>query len=94
MREKKTNKKLVFATNRDAMVDHPEFVNAGKKEGLQVWRMEDLELAPVPESLHGGFYMGDAYLVLRTQVNRGGGFQYDLHYWLGTRNQLTCGNSL
>lgn len=84
----------MFATNRDIMVDHPEFENAGQRAGLQVWRVEGLDLVPVPESLYGGFYRGDAYLVLHTQVNRGGGFQYDLHYWLGTRKQLTCGNSL
>lgn len=89
MREKR-----VFATNRDTMVDQSEFENAGKRAGLQVWRVEGLRLVPVPETLYGGFFMGDAYLVLNTKVNRGGGFQYDLHYWQGTREQLTCGNSL
>ncbi|XP_048464479.1 scinderin-like [Rhincodon typus] len=61
---------------------HKEFENAGKKEGIQVWRVEHLELAPVPQSLHGSFYVGDAYLVMQTRM-RGNNFIYNLHYWLG-----------
>lgn len=70
------------------MVLHPEFERAGQRAGLQVWRVENLDLVPVPESLYGGFYSGDAYLVLHTTVNRGGGLQYDLHFWLGTAAAL------
>jgi len=65
------------------MVFHPEFEGAGKKAGLQVWRVENMELAPIPETLYGRFYTGDAYLVLNTTSNRGGNLQYDLHYWQG-----------
>lgn len=66
------------------MVFHPEFEHAGQRAGLQVWRVENLELVPVPESLYGGFYSGDAYLVLHTTASRGGHLQHDLHYWQGT----------
>lgn len=69
----------------DIMVFHPEFERAGKEAGLQVWRVESLELVPVPENLYGGFYSGDAYIVLHTTAKRRGGFQYDLHFWLGTQ---------
>uniref|UniRef100_A0A6Q2XLS1 Gelsolin n=1 Tax=Esox lucius TaxID=8010 RepID=A0A6Q2XLS1_ESOLU len=65
------------------MVYHPEFERAGKKSGLQVWRVESHNLVAVPESLHGGFYTGDAYLVLNTIKKRSGNLQYDLHYWQG-----------
>lgn len=61
---------------------HKEFEQAGKKAGLQIWRIENMELAPVPESLHGSFYVGDAYLVLRTVKQKNVCF-YDLHFWLG-----------
>nr|XP_002713820.1 scinderin isoform X1 [Oryctolagus cuniculus] len=61
---------------------HEEFARAGKQAGLQVWRVEQLELAPVPESAHGDFYVGDAYLVLHT-VQTSRGFAYRLHFWLG-----------
>ncbi|XP_024866437.1 gelsolin-like isoform X2 [Kryptolebias marmoratus] len=66
------------------MVSHPEFERAGKKAGLQVWRVEKMEPVPVPESLYGQFYTGDAYLVLNSTSNRGGRMQYDLHYWQGS----------
>lgn len=62
---------------------HPEFERAGQKPGLQVWRVENFDLVPVPEKLYGGFYSGDAYLVLNTIKQRSGNLQYDLHFWLG-----------
>lgn len=61
---------------------HAEFARAGKKAGLQVWRIEKLELVPVPKSAHGDFYVGDAYLVLHT-TKACRGFTYRLHFWLG-----------
>lgn len=60
----------------------PAFAEAGQRSGLQVWRVERLELVPVPQSLHGDFFVGDAYLVLRTE-RRGSDVAYRLHYWLG-----------
>lgn len=62
---------------------HPEFERAGQTPGLQVWRVENFDLVPVPENLHGGFYTGDAYLILNTIKQRSGNLQYDLHFWLG-----------
>uniref|UniRef100_H2ZS54 Scinderin n=1 Tax=Latimeria chalumnae TaxID=7897 RepID=H2ZS54_LATCH len=61
---------------------HKEFENAGKKTGLQIWRIEKMELAPVPPNLHGNFYVGDAYLILNTVKKNNVPF-YDLHFWLG-----------
>ncbi|XP_054846865.1 scinderin isoform X1 [Eublepharis macularius] len=61
---------------------HREFASAGQKAGLQIWRVENLDLVPVPERLHGNFYVGDAYLVLHT-VKRSNATFYNLHYWLG-----------
>uniref|UniRef100_A0A8C4EP71 Gelsolin n=1 Tax=Dicentrarchus labrax TaxID=13489 RepID=A0A8C4EP71_DICLA len=64
-------------------VQHPEFERAGQTPGLQVWRVENFDLVPVPEKLYGGFYTGDAYLILNTIKQRSGNLQYDLHFWLG-----------
>ncbi|KAM4027135.1 scinderin [Anomaloglossus baeobatrachus] len=61
---------------------HKEFANAGQKSGLQIWRIEKMDLAPVPQNLYGNFYVGDAYLVLHTIVKNSSKF-YDLHFWLG-----------
>ena len=69
------------------MVHHPEFERAGQQSGLQVWRVEDMDLVPVPPSKYGSFYSGDAYLVLNTVKLRSAGLQYDLHFWQGTGEQ-------
>ncbi|XP_050992634.1 adseverin isoform X2 [Labeo rohita] len=63
-------------------LSHKEFEQVGKQSGLQIWRIEKMELVPVPENLHGSFYIGDAYLVLHT-VKQNNSSYYDLHYWLG-----------
>uniref|UniRef100_A0A8C1PTV2 Scinderin n=1 Tax=Cyprinus carpio TaxID=7962 RepID=A0A8C1PTV2_CYPCA len=63
-------------------LQHNEFEQAGQRPGLQIWRIEKMELAPVPENLHGSFYIGAAYLVLHTVKQKDSCF-YDLHYWLG-----------
>uniref|UniRef100_A0A3Q2DR80 Scinderin like b n=1 Tax=Cyprinodon variegatus TaxID=28743 RepID=A0A3Q2DR80_CYPVA len=61
------------------MVSHKEFQNAGKEPGLQVWRIENMDLKPVPKALHGSFYTGDAYLLLFTTSAP----SYCIHMWLG-----------
>ncbi|KAK7124890.1 hypothetical protein R3I94_019073 [Phoxinus phoxinus] len=61
---------------------HKEFEEAGNRAGLQIWRIEKMELVPVPQNLHGSFYIGDAYLVLHTVKQKNSCF-YDLHFWLG-----------
>uniref|UniRef100_A0A7N8XQI8 Gelsolin n=1 Tax=Mastacembelus armatus TaxID=205130 RepID=A0A7N8XQI8_9TELE len=76
------NPKISFSAHRMA-AHHPEFDRAGQKPGLQVWRVENFNLVPVPENLYGGFYTGDAYLILNTIKQRSGSLQYDLHFWLG-----------
>ncbi|XP_013879526.1 scinderin like a [Austrofundulus limnaeus] len=58
---------------------HKEFENAGKKPGLQVWRVEKMDLKPVPTQLYGDFFTGDAYIVLFTTPAP----SYALHSWTG-----------
>ncbi|XP_070764333.1 scinderin like a [Enoplosus armatus] len=61
------------------MVYHKEFETAGKNPGLQVWRVEKMDLKPVPKALHGNFYTGDSYILLYTTSPP----SYFLHSWLG-----------
>lgn len=73
------------------MVSHKEFVGAGKEPGLQVWRIENMDLKPVPKALHGNFYTGDAYLLLFTTAAP----SYNIHMWLGkTWTHSTVSESL
>ncbi|XP_072010482.1 scinderin [Engystomops pustulosus] len=61
---------------------HKEFADAGQKSGLQIWRIEKMDLVPVPDNLYGNFYVGDAYIILHT-ISKNNNKYYDLHYWLG-----------
>ncbi|XP_068805018.1 villin-1 isoform X2 [Struthio camelus] len=50
--------------------------------GLQIWRIENMEMVPVPPKSYGNFYEGDCYVLLSTRKT-GSSFTYDIHYWLG-----------
>ncbi|KAK6634145.1 hypothetical protein RUM44_004753 [Polyplax serrata] len=60
------------------------FANAGKKAGLEIWRIENFAPVPVERSQHGKFYEGDSYIVLNTK-ERGGKLSWDIHFWLGEK---------
>ncbi|XP_014809683.1 PREDICTED: villin-1 isoform X2 [Calidris pugnax] len=50
--------------------------------GLQIWRIENMEMVPVPTNSYGNFYEGDCYVLLSTRKS-GSSFSYNIHYWLG-----------
>uniref|UniRef100_A0A8C8A6E0 Villin-1 n=1 Tax=Otus sunia TaxID=257818 RepID=A0A8C8A6E0_9STRI len=50
--------------------------------GLQIWRIENMEMVPVPTKSYGNFYEGDCYVLLSTRKS-GSNFSYNIHYWLG-----------
>ncbi|XP_070689028.1 scinderin like a [Pempheris klunzingeri] len=62
------------------MAYHKQFETAGKKPGLQVWRVEKMDLKPVPTELYGDFFTGDSYIVLLTTPAP---TSYNLHSWIG-----------
>uniref|UniRef100_A0A6Q2X4P3 Macrophage-capping protein n=1 Tax=Esox lucius TaxID=8010 RepID=A0A6Q2X4P3_ESOLU len=64
---------------RSIMVSHKEFETAGKKPGLQAWRIENMDLKPVPKALIGNFFTGDAYVLLYTTPAP----SHYIHMWLG-----------
>ncbi|XP_043939398.1 advillin [Protopterus annectens] len=52
------------------------------KGNVEVWRIENMELAPVEKEQHGFFYGGDCYLILYTyEVNKKP--NYILYIWQG-----------
>ncbi|KAJ4772635.1 Villin-3 [Rhynchospora pubera] len=53
------------------------------QRGTEVWRIENFQLVPLPESDYGKFYSGDSYIILRTSAHRGGAYVYDIHFWIG-----------
>ncbi|KAM6421123.1 villin-1 isoform 2-T2 [Rhynochetos jubatus] len=50
--------------------------------GVQIWRIEKMEMVPVPTKSYGNFFEGDCYILLSTRKT-GSSFSYHLHYWLG-----------
>ncbi|XP_013138191.1 PREDICTED: gelsolin-like isoform X1 [Papilio polytes] len=61
---------------------HPAFVDAGKKQGLEIWRVENFEPVAVPLNQYGNFYSGDSYIVLKTTGTSN--LFWDIHFWLGS----------
>lgn len=58
-----------------------QFNLAGAEPGLQVWRIEKMDLVPVAAALHGQFYKGDCYIVMNTTMNPT--IKHKVHSWIG-----------
>ncbi|XP_007957751.1 villin-1 [Orycteropus afer afer] len=50
--------------------------------GVQIWRIEAMQMVPVPSSTYGNFFDGDCYIVLAIHKT-GSNISYDIHYWIG-----------
>jgi len=61
------------------------WLNAGKKVGMQIWRIEKFQVKSWPQDQYGTFYTGDSYICLNTYKKEGKEALYwDIHFWLGT----------
>ena len=47
-----------------------KFKNVRKTPGIQIWRIEQLEMKEVPENDYGIFYGGDSYILMKTIEKR------------------------
>jgi hypothetical protein len=59
------------------------FAGAGQKAGIEVWRIEALKPVKNKEAESGRLCTGDSYIVLHSIPVKSGGFDYNLHFWLG-----------
>jgi gelsolin len=64
----------------------PAWKNAGKKVGLQIWRIVKFKVTDWPAADYGKFYGGDSYIVLHTfkADPKTEALSYDLHFWIGS----------
>ncbi|KAL0339926.1 UNVERIFIED_CONTAM: Villin-4 [Sesamum radiatum] len=51
--------------------------------GIEIWRIENFQPVAVPKDLHGKFFTGDSYVILKTTALKSGALRHDIHYWLG-----------
>jgi len=84
---------------KNAAKSEKEFVGAGQKVGLEIWRVEnrrtaadtpDFGVKRWPKEDYGSFYSGDSYLVLNTYRPKDpltgkdmDKLAWDVHFWLG-----------
>ncbi|KAM4687933.1 villin-1-like [Discoglossus pictus] len=58
------------------------FPNFSRKPGLQIWFIEKMQMAPLPEKAYGSFFEGDCYIILYNKQSASG-LNSDIHYWIG-----------
>lgn len=76
---------LEKSVKKAAADKEPAWDNAGKKIGLEIWRIEKFKVVPVPKDTYGTFYSGDSYIILNTYQKPGSPkYLWDVHFWLGT----------
>ncbi|XGW35638.1 hypothetical protein V3C99_019107, partial [Haemonchus contortus] len=63
--------------------DDVDVTKVGKEPGLEVWRVKEFKLEPVPKSEYGQFYSNDTYIVLNSTYSG-----WDVHFWLGETASL------
>lgn len=58
---------------------------AGKKLGLEIWRIEKFHVKTWPKEQYGQFYSGDSYILLHTYKKKpeSDALAWDVHFWLG-----------
>lgn len=79
---------LEEAVRRAAAECEDEWKKAGKKEGIEIWRIEQFKVVPWPKKKYGKFFSGDSYIVLHTFKSRNGqgALAWDVHFWIGSES--------
>jgi gelsolin len=78
--------KLEKDVKRESAASEKAWAGAGKKEGLQIWRIEQFKVVAWPADQYGQFYTGDSYIILNTYKDKENPnkLKFDVHFWLGT----------
>ncbi|CAF0896518.1 unnamed protein product [Didymodactylos carnosus] len=60
------------------------WINAGRKVGLEIWRIEQFNVKPWPKRQYRNFYTGDSYIILNTHTGANQTkIRWDIHIWVG-----------
>ncbi|XP_031564933.1 gelsolin-like protein 1 [Actinia tenebrosa] len=72
---------------REAAGTELAWQSAGKRCGLQIWRIEQFKVKALQRNDYGKFYNGDSYIILNTyQKEESDEFFYDVHFWIGSNS--------
>lgn len=69
---------------KESAATEPAWQNAGKKVGLQIWRIEKFQVKAWPKEKYGKFFDGDSYIILNTfKQDESEELNFDVHFWIG-----------
>ena len=71
-------------------LDYSDFFDTtvGQYEGLTVYEIENFLPNEVDEVIHGKFYEGDCYIILKTTLDDKGNLDWKIFYWIGSQASL------
>ncbi|XP_074600269.1 FLII actin remodeling protein [Brevipalpus obovatus] len=60
----------------------------GQLPGLSIWEIENFLPNLVDEALHGKFYEGDCYIILKTDEDENQSLNWQIYFWIGSNAPL------
>ncbi|KAJ6637773.1 Protein flightless-1 [Pseudolycoriella hygida] len=71
-------------------VDYSEIFEEddGQIPGLTIWEIENFLPNKIDEVVHGKFYEGDCYIVLKTSTDDVGQLTWEIYFWIGVNATL------
>lgn len=60
----------------------------GQIPGLTIWEIENFLPNKLDEVVHGKFYEGDCYIVLKTSLDENGSLSWEIYFWIGVNATL------
>lgn len=69
---------------KESAESEPAWKTAGKKVGIEIWRINKFKVEKWIKEDYGKFFNGDSYIVLNTYKEKDGDeLLYDVHFWIG-----------
>ncbi|XP_049849364.1 protein flightless-1 [Schistocerca gregaria] len=62
--------------------------DAGQIPGVTIWEIENFLPNQIEEAVHGKFYEGDCYIVLKTIIDETGSLSWQIYFWIGEKATL------
>lgn len=71
-------------------VDYSEIFEEedGQVPGLTIWEIENFLPNKIEQVIHGKFYQGDCYIVLKTYIDDNGQMVWQIYFWIGAEATL------